>query len=97
MLPTLIYSNGDNRILQNLYLLDPLKYSSNGHDNDLALLFTAAKIPDDYFNEADLSAMPEKMIDKANQFYSNGEKNITDLSEFLLRLKHLMHYHSESA
>lgn len=97
LLPTLIYSNGDNRILQSLYLLDPLKYSNNGHDNDLALLFTAAKIPDAYFSEADLSAMPGKMIDKANQFYSNGEKNITDLSEFLLRLKHLKHYHSESA
>lgn len=97
LLPTLIYSYGDNRILQSLYYLDPLKYSSSDHDKDLALLFTAINFPEQYFSQEDYGALPQAIIKNVNAFYGNGEKNVTDLSEFLLRLKHLMHYHSESA
>lgn len=97
LLPTLIYSYGDNRILQSLYYLDPLKYSSSDHDKDLALLFTAINFPEQYFSQEDYGALPQAIVKNVNAFYGNGEKNVTDLSEFLLRLKHLMHYHSESA
>ncbi len=97
LLPTLIYSYGDNRILQSLYYLDPLKYSSSDHDKDLALLFTAINFPEQHFSQEDYGALPQAIVKNVNAFYGNGEKNVTDLSEFLLRLKHLMHYHSESA
>lgn len=95
LLPTLIFNGGDNRILNNIYSLDPLKYSCNSHDDELAVLFTARQFPSTYFNEEIQKKIPVQVIDYVNSFYRNNGKDIERISAFLFRLKHLLSYHSE--
>lgn len=97
MLPTLMFSGGDNRILRSIYNLDPLKYSNLDHDGDLAVLFTSVRYPRNYIGEELSRLIPPEIISKINGFYDSNGKFIKQISALLFRLKHLLAYHSESA
>lgn len=96
LLPTLMFSGGDNRILRTIYNLDPLKYSNKGHDDDLAVLFTSIRYPHEYIGQEFRKIVPQEIINYINQFYDNNGKYVKQISALLFRLKHLLSYHSES-
>ncbi|MBD5505545.1 MAG: DNA phosphorothioation-dependent restriction protein DptF [Lachnospiraceae bacterium] len=97
LLPSLLFSGGDNAILKALSKLDPLKHSSTIHDSTLSLLFTSNSIPDDFFPTlSSTSKLPTYVITRTNQFYDNNGRDIERTTKFLFRLKHLLSYHSES-
>jgi DNA phosphorothioation-dependent restriction protein DptF len=95
LLPTLLYSDGPNRIQHAISRLDPLKHSSTDHDKDLSVLFTSYSIPTNYFAGSAVS-LPNELISRTNKFYSNNGKDIERTTKFVFRLKHLLNYHSES-
>ena len=93
LLPSLLYENTGNRILEAISKLDPIKYSSTEHNQDLAVLFTASEPPADYIGE-DLKKLG--LYNSIKSYYENNGRDTTNLTKFLFRLKHLKSYHSES-
>lgn len=97
LLPTLLYSGGENAIMEAISRLDPLKHSSTNHDTDLSLLFTSNKIPEGFIPTLkSKNTVPEELITRINQFYSNNGRDVKRTTKFLFRLQHLLNYHSES-
>lgn len=95
LLPTLLYCGKENTIQRAISTLDPLKHSSTEHDNQLSVLFTSYSIPKDYLDNN--IGLPEDMIQRTNEFYSNNGKDIERTIKFVFRLKHIISYHSESS
>ena len=93
LLPSLLFENSGNGILEAISKLDPLKFSSTEHNQDLAILFTSSEPPADYLTD-DLKELG--LYDKIKSYYENNGKDSSNLSKFLFRLKHLKSYHSES-
>ena len=96
LLPNLLYCGGENTIQKAISNLDPLKHSCTEHDKQLSVLFTSYSIPATYFDPEVLATLPESLITRTNEFYSNNGKDIERTTKFVLRLKHLISYHSES-
>lgn len=97
LLPTLLY-HGDstNKIIVALSKLDPLKYGSTSHDEDLSVLFTSYTIPKELLEVMNDAKVPEFVIERTNKFYDNNGIDTERTVKFLFRLKHLVQYHSES-
>lgn len=96
LLPTLLYDSGENSILEAISQLDPMKHSSTEHDADLSLLFTSNKIPDKFIPALKSGySVPDELITRVNQFFSNNGRDLEPTTKFLFRLKHLLAYHSE--
>ena len=93
LLPSLLFDNTGNNILESISKLDPLKFSSTEHNRDLATLFTSSEPPADYLTD-DLKDLG--LYDKIKSYYENNGKDSSNLTKFLFRLKHLKSYHSES-
>ena len=93
LLPSLLFENSGNGILEAISKLDPLKFSSTEHNQDLATLFTSSEPPADYLTD-DLKELG--LYDKIKSYYENNGKDSSNLTKFLFRLKHLKSYHSES-
>lgn len=93
LLPSLLFSGGNNNILKALSKLDPLKRSSTTHDTTLSLLFTSSSIQGSILS---IEHIPEYIITRTNQFYNNNGRDIERTAKFLFRLQHLLDYHSES-
>lgn len=96
LLPTMLYNGNRSKIQRHLSMLDPLKYSSTKHDQDLAELFTSSSIPQDFLNETILDEFTPTLLDKLRLMCGNNRKNIMRTTQFLFRLKHVLAYHSES-
>lgn len=96
LLPNLLYCGGENTIQKAISNLDPLKHSCTDHDKQLSVLFTSYSIPATYFGPQARS-IPENLITRTNEFYSNNGKDIERTTKFVFRLKHIMSYHSESS
>lgn len=96
LLPTLMYTGSQSLMQMAVSQLDPLKYSSTVHDNQLSILFTAYTIPDDYMN-AGIDMIPSDIIKLANKLYTNGGDDVVRTAKFVYRAKHILHYHSESS
>ena len=96
LLPNLLYCGGENTIQKAISNLDPLKHSCTDHDKQLSVLFTSYSIPETYFGPQ-VRSIPENLITRTNEFYSNNGKGIERTTKFIFRLKHLMSYHSESS
>ncbi len=95
LLPSLLYCGGDNMIQKAICKLDPLKQSSTEHDRQLSVLFTSYSIPQNYFDSVQLASLPEELIKRTNEFYSNNGRDIERTTKFIFRLKHLLSYHTE--
>lgn len=97
LLPSILFSGGENKVLKCISLLDPLKYGSIMHNDDLSELFTSIVLP----NDEDLNKLKGKIdnrfFDVLSEFYKNNRNNVEDISKLLFRLKHLLNYHSESS
>ena len=93
LLPSLLFENTGNNILESISKLDPLKFSSTEHNQALATLFTSSEPPADYLTD-DLKDLG--LYDKIKSYYENNGKDSSNLTKFLFRLKHLKSYHSES-
>lgn len=97
LLPTLLYSGGNNAILEALSHLDPMKHSNTSHDNMLSLLFTSNRIPNGFLPEISSGTfLPEEILNRLNKFYDNNGKDVERTTKFLFRLHHIFEYHSES-
>ena len=97
LLPTLLYTGGENAILEAVSKLDPMKHSSTQHDSDLSMLFTSNKIPNGFIPQlVSGHIVPQELLTRTNQFYSNNGRDVERTTKFLFRLKHLLSYHSES-
>ena len=66
LLPSLLYENSGNNILESISKLDPLKFSSTEHNLDLATLFTSSEPPADYLTD-DLTELG--LYDKIKSYY----------------------------
>lgn len=96
LLPTILFSGGENKILKCLALLDPLKHGSIAHNDFMSELFTSIEIPDEpCFNDLKGKLHP-RFFAILDEYYKNSRSNIEDISKLLFRLKHLLEYHSES-
>ena len=96
LLPTILFSGGENKILKCLVLIDPLKYGSIEHNDYLSELFTSIGIPDEQcFNDLRGKLHPCFFV-ILDEYFKNNRSNIEDISKLLFRLKHLLEYHSES-
>lgn len=97
LLPTMLFHGvGANKIIVALSKLDPLKYGSTKHDEDLSVLFTSYTIPNDVLCQLKQTSVPRFIIERTNKFYANNGIDTERTVKFLFRLKHLMCYHSES-
>lgn len=97
LLPTMLYHGvGANKIIVALSKLDPLKYGSTNHDEDLAVLFTSYKIQQDMADMIKTANVPKFIVERTNKFYENNGIDTERTVKFLFRLKHLLCYHSES-
>lgn len=97
LLPTLFYHGAvANKIMVALSKLDPLKYGSTIHDEELAILFTSYKITDELSNMMVTSNVPQYIIARTNKFYDNNGIDTERTVKFLFRLQHMLCYHSES-
>ena len=94
LLPTLLYTGGENAILEAVSKLDPMKHSSTQHDADLSMLFTSNKIPHGFIPQLVSGyIVPQELLTRTNQFYSNNGRDVERTTKFLFRLKHLLSYH----
>ena len=91
LLPSMMFNGKRSKIQCVLSQLDPLRYSSTEHDNDLALLFTSQSVPHSYLNIDDFSP---SFKEKVNLLFH--KKNL-EIVQMIFRLKHLYVYHSESS
>ena len=74
-----------------------MKHSSTQHDADLSMLFTSNKIPNGFIPQLVSGyIVPQELLTRTNQFYSNNGRDVERTTKFLFRLKHLLSYHSES-
>lgn len=97
LLPTKLYhGNSTNKIVVALSKLDPLKYGSTLHDDDLAVLFTSYMIPKDFMDMIEEANVPSFIIERTNKFYANNGIDTERTVKFLFRFKHLLSYHTES-
>lgn len=96
LLPSMLYNGKRSKIQRSLTLLDPLKYSSTEHDEQLSSLFTSPEIPPKYLDEELISSTSPLIVGKIRAMCNNNRKNIMRTTQFLFRLKHLLSYHSES-
>lgn len=96
LLPSLFYCGTENLIQKAVGKLDPLKQSSTEHDKQLSVLFTSYSIPVSYFTEQEISALPDDLLSRTNEFYSNNGRDIERTTKFVFRLKHLLLYHTEN-
>lgn len=97
LLPTMLYHGvGTNKIIVALSKLDPLKYGSTTHDDDLSVLFTSYKIQQGMIDMMKNANVPKFIEERTNKFYENNGIDTERTVKFLFRLKHLLCYHSES-
>ena len=96
LLPNLFFAGGDNKILKALSKLDSLKISDSTHDNWLILMNRSHDIPSEVFHSDELDNLPKYLIERTRKFYANNGIDTEKTIYFLLRLKHLLDYHSES-
>ena len=96
LLPSMLYNGKRSKIQRSLTMLDPLKYSSTEHDEQLSSLFTSPEIPPKYLDEDLISSASPLLVGKIRAMCNNNRKNIMRTTQFLFRLKHLLSYHSES-
>ena len=96
LLPATLFGGGDNKIIKCLSFLDPLKFGSIKHNDDLSELFTSIELPEDEDLKKLRSKIHNKFFDYLSEFYQNNRNNVEDISKLLFRLKHLLDYHSES-
>lgn len=96
LLPTRIFSGGNNKIQKALASLDPIKYGSVDHDKELAILYTSRSVPNDYIVFEETNEAVSKIISRVNFFYSDNGQHSDKITKLLFRLNHLQHYHSES-
>ena len=96
LLPNIMFSGGENKILKCLSMLDPLKHGSIEHNDYLSKLFTSISLPDeDCFNNLKYK-LDARFFKLVEEYFNNNRNNVEDLSKLLFRIKHLMDYHSES-
>lgn len=96
LLPNRLFSGGDNKILKSVVKLDPIKFGCTSHNDKMSDLYTSTAIhkwPCLTFLKDSLHNIFFKLL---NEFINNNRKNIEDISILLLRLEHLLEYHSES-
>lgn len=96
LLPTILFSGGENKILKCLALLDPLKHGSIAHNDFLSELFTSIEIPDEPCFHDLKGKLHPRFFAILDEYYKNSRSNVEDISKLLFRLKHLLEYHSES-
>ncbi|MBR5803078.1 MAG: DNA phosphorothioation-dependent restriction protein DptF [Bacteroidaceae bacterium] len=96
LLPTILFGGGENKILKNLALLDPLKHGSIVHNDYLSELFTSIEIPDEPCFNGLQGKLHPRFFAILDEYYKNSRSNVEDISRLLFRLKHLLEYHSES-
>lgn len=96
LLPSILFSGGENKILKCISLLDPLKHGSIMHNEQLSELFTSIALPVDEDLDKLKDNIDNRFFDVLSEFYNNNRNNVDDISKFLFRLKHLLNYHSES-
>ena len=96
LLPNILFAGGDNKILNCLSKLDPLKYGSIEHNDYLSELFTSISLPEeDCFIKLQNELHP-LFFKTLDEYFKNNRNNVEDISKLLFRVKHLMEYHSES-
>lgn len=96
LLPSILFSGGENKILKCISLLDPLKHGSIMHNEQLSELFTSIALPEDEDFDKLKGNIDNCFFDILSEFYNNNRNNVDDISKLLFRLKHLLNYHSES-
>lgn len=99
LLPSLLYSGGNNTIIKAFSKLDPLKESSIEHDRLLSVLYTSEEIPEDHLSASLKNSIPKELLDLFRSlFYKErtGESR-TALVRCVFRLEHLLNYHSNSS
>ena len=95
LMPSLIFSGGESRILKTVSLLDPLKHGCIDHNNKLSNLFTSVEIPEN-INAILRGKVHKGFFDTLTQFYRNNRNDVDNISKLIFRLEHLLNYHSES-
>ena len=96
LLPSILFGGGENKILKALSQLDPLKHGCIEHNDELSPLFTSTNIPDEQEYNNLKTKLDARFFDILDEYFRNNRANVEDISKLLFRLKHLMHYHSES-
>ena len=96
LLPSILFGGGENKILKALSQLDPLKHGCIEHNDELSHLFTSTNIPDEQEYNNLKTKLDARFFDILDEYFRNNRANVEDISKLLFRLKHLMHYHSES-
>ena len=96
LLPTLLFSGGNNQILRSLAKLDPLKYSNSAHNQLISKLMTSYEIPHELIDENRMAQIPPYIINKTNEQYHNNGRNLEATMKFVFHLIHTEEYHSDS-
>jgi len=96
LLPSIMFGGGENKVLKSISLLDPLKYGSIKHNDELSDLFASIDIPEENCFKQLRDTIHVRFFELLKEFYQNNRNNIEDISKLLFRLKHLLDYHSES-
>ena len=96
LLPTLIYDGKSSKIQRAINQLDPLRVSSNNHNEELSVLFTAFKLPEESLDKGELGELYDILKDRINFYYRNHGKDTDRISKLVFRLYHILKYHSES-
>lgn len=96
LLPSLIFSGGENQILKAIAKIDPLVSSNVNHDKILSDIFTSNSIPISMKNHLEDAKIPQILLEKINLSYQDNGRNLELVMQFLFRLYHLIDYHSES-
>lgn len=99
-LPSLLFDSNGGKIQQAISKLDPLKYSSLQHDNELSLFYSSFTFRETLLNldliENDLAAYYTETL---TQLYSAGigqsdKNNKGNIAIFVFRLNHILRYES---
>lgn len=96
LLPTILFADGENKILKCIAQLDPLKHGSIDHNDKLSELFTSIDIPEEECFDNLKSKLHPRFFEILSEYYKNNRNNVEDISKLLFRLQHLLEYHSES-
>lgn len=96
LLPTRLFSGGENKILKSVTKLDPVKHGSIAHNDKLSDLFTNPDIGSCEVLTSLRETLHPNFFYTLQEFISNNRKNIEEISILLLRLEHVLDYHAES-
>lgn len=96
LLPTLMFEGNSSKIQRAINKLDPLRVSSLAHNNELSVLFTSFKLPEDSIDKNRLKESYKYISEKINFYYRNHGKDTERISKLVFRLNHLLKYESES-